>query len=787
VRTKAIIAALLLIGSVLPSVGARHLSAGYEDTVGLGAEESPTDPTVPQEAYERGVATEDCYESEGEISAEAAREATAGDAFCGELVYHQGTGLEQVGPSDQELLAEGIGGFDVHVANYMGTAIERFNQPFVDPVWQGVHDVGQELGLTDSADDADDEDGDRTQAYHVAVHYPFATHVVQSQTGAWEMNGPMSQEPYQAFVGFLYDDEGNPISGERLKSMIGAADIPDSAVPAVCGFEPFGDFAAINNIGSCGIELTYFGPRDSDTEFRSYDEECKSPAYVCSPASGGAWHGRIQCPATCTGNSEFNYEILHWVAGPVLEQDCNGRAPGFALDPKAGSSLPYMAHDLDVYSPTASAVEQASFPTTWTWANDGADTVQQDAEERAGDVLSNAPDLPGGPDLSSVDEAQTLVTKANRVEPNAEAAGALGDTSQSLTDDALERSITECQALTSSEEVDTVDDWVDIVDGDVALGVTGERSGSGLENFAGADLAGFGTGNDGLYLTSADHQDSANRPGPGTMWTEGKVGMFTDKNDDADYDQVFLGAKYQVDEIEETGAYPLLWDMWVEDTEPAPGQGCTAVGGATHTEMMVDAGYGADTGLAQLVYLNEPTTFVDTETGQTSPYPEGNTIFVLGSNAVHELWSPGDPTADSALASEIASTVADLQAYADAANGDDPAPNVVMPGEDLGLDSDFETQCREPTGGFTSALSFVHDCSLDCSGDTIATVYTFDVARGDGTLGGGSELGQPPVFSTENTDAFDFGQGQQTWVDVDPFDNDPDRNRETSSAPPTGE
>lgn len=807
-KTEAIIATILLVGSVLPLASARHLSAGFEDSVGVGVDETPEDPSVPVEDWERGTTREGCFESEGNLSAQAANEAVTADPFCGELIYHQNTSLEHIAPQDQVFLDDDfIGEFDVHNVNYMGSAIERWDQPFVDPVWSGIHDAGQILGMTDSAEEADEQDGDRTQAYHVALYYPFATHVLQEQTGAWEMNGPYSQEPYQAFMGFLYDSNGEPITDEDLKNRIAEDDVRDNAIPAICGFQPFSGFAAINAIGPCGIQLTYIENGDSE-DFRGYEDECESPAYVCNPAAGGAWHGRIQCTTTCAGNSEFSHEIFHWVVAPVLEQDCDQRAPGFSME-HPGDGLPYLAHDLDVYTPTASAVEQASFPTTWEWANDAPDTAidrafdeTSNVTEEINDLLQNISDeLPGAPPLPPLPDTQnvtTFVDKGQRIEPNAHPAGELVETSQSLSDDPdLQRSSEEddgpCAPITSDSEVE--DPWVDIVDGETNLGVTGQRSGSGLENFVGLDLAGFtpsdtglfgvGVEKTGLYLTAEDHQDGSNRPGPATVWTEGKVGMFTDMNDDGDYDQVFLGAKYQPQNVESVGAYPMLWDMWAtENGEPDLGQGCTIVGGKSITQLMDDAGYGANTGLAQLIYLNEPTVFFDPATGEAVPYPDGNNIFVLASNSVHQLWEP-EGTQTHQLGQEISAAIEDLSGYAEANNDGQGPPDVRIPADDLGMDANFQGQCDEPTGGFTSSLTFVHDCAVDCSGDTIATVYSFEVTRENGDLGGGDEEGSIPVFSTDQTERYDFGQGQHTWIDVDPFDGDPDRNREESSAPPT--
>jgi hypothetical protein len=80
-------------------------------------------------------------------------------------------------------------------------------------------------------------------------------------------------------------------------------------------------------------------------------------------------------------------------------------------------------------------------------------------------------------------------------------------------------------------------------------------------------------------------------------------------------------------------------------------------------------------------------------------------------------------------------------------------------------------------------MSFTHSCQVTCEGDTIVTGYTFEVGNAVGALGGGDIF---PVFEPQDS-AFDFGQGTHTWTDVDPFDNNADRNADESSAPPTGD
>jgi hypothetical protein len=370
--------------------------------------------------------------------------------------------------------------------------------------------------------------------------------------------------------------------------------------------------------------------------------------------------------------------------------------------------------------------------------------------------------------------------------------------SSSIDDDSREtiteeRSLSDpCEQLVNSESGGTIDPWVNYLD-------SGVSSNRGLDVGSGATGLAVDEGPVGLYGSESDTHDRDNDPTADTYTTEGKVGIFTDKNDDGDYDQVLGGsdsvdgfgeAVYQEDNIRTTGAYPMLWDMHAfeeggeakVDTE----RGCAIFPDDEISQVMKNAGYGPNTGLVQAVYLSEPTVF--TRASSTNQNPQvygGNNIYLLFSDAARTLWDgelfDGSDTHD--LGEEVDGLVEDLRAHVSAEQDANPDTlGVEVPGDAYNFDSDYIDQCGQSTGGYESKLSFTHACDAGCKGDTIATLYAFEVTRADGKIGS-DEL---PYFTVNGTQ-HSFGEGMHTWHDIDAFDGDETRNEQHKAAPPSDE
>lgn len=797
----AIVIAVVMIVGGIPAVGAEHLSVGYEDAWGVSPEEAPNDEdrTVNASAHERGITTE-CFEANtssadtGEIV-----NASEADPFCGDLVYHNDSSLRQESPQDQDFAVNTISGaldigtFDVrttrsymlaHEARLIRNDLGVNCQPFCEDnpagtgqaLWEAFHSTGETLGLTDGPEEASNQSrDDRTQLYGADVHTLTARYVLQ-QADLHEMNGWYIPGPTRSFVAFLHDDDGNPIGEKRLAESLGPlkddGTIPTDAVPSICGWTPDADFVSTGGTSACEVKFEYEGAHSSDADFKEgYEDKCKSPTYVCSAVSGGAWYANFDCictnfPVDLGEENIRDYIRWHWVVAPTLPE-CGSQEPGFLTE--TGTDIPYLAHDVDVYTnPFAlQGVEDARSAPTVTG------TTSSMAVEQSQNVLE---ELPGFEDTGGV-PLPSSVAKADRVEPNAQPVGALADTSQSMPEEHpngadLFRELGDpCEQLTGSEDEDTIDPWVDLIDGEVVPEITG------------ASISAFGTGasapaSPGLYGNEDAQQDDDNHPGPDLYRTNGNVGLFTDKNDDGTYDAIagdtllFSESKTDGDTIEETGAYPMIWDVRIHETnegfELDEGAGCQIAGDGLTTGAK-EAGFGPETALFQAVYLREPTVFVDQSTGDTIPYLEGDNVYLFLSQSAKAFREQG---VDNHVTAEIDRVVSELSKL-----GSDP--DVVVPGNTFGFTSDFGDQCPEPTGGFTLDMSFAHSCQLDCSDDTIVTGYTFELTKA--TLGGGSYV---PVFSV-NSQAFDFGAGTYAWTDVDPFDNDPDRQDDADASPPT--
>lgn len=806
---------LLIIGTALvlltvPFSSAHHLSAGYEDTVGMTPTESPSDKSVSDEARAAGIES-DCYETKGELTADDASQSATRDAFCGELLYAQGTQFEQASPVDQDLRG-GIATFDVVPASRanvgFGTCIPFCPGdvlPVVGPAtWDAIHTAGSSAGLTHGPGQADDEASTRRfQSFGALVNAPSAATVAQETSGAWEMNGWWlpggaagtvgGGAGTRDFIGFVEDSQGNRLGPDDLETIISNdPDLPSEASPTVCGMSPTVDpvdfvdsFVGLGSAGSaCELPFEYVEPGSGEADFKDgYQNRCESPTYVCGAVGGGYWRssGYLDVLDSDSAGSQDDHVIWHWVIGHA-PSECQGSVePGIDFDP--GTTKPYLAHDLDVWTPITET--RAEEPVSQDGAEDYASAIGGDAVGIAtgapDEAVSNLPPLPGPIDsaVESARDSAFVASKNDRVEPNnAQPVGDLRESSKQEIN--IPRALDDpCSVITSSETSETVDPWVNIVDGEAWQDYTA---------FFLDPIVGF-------YGNTAQHQDDDNSPGPHMYHTTGKIGIFTDKdsvddsqNDDGHYQQLSDDEKYTAKAVTNQGAYPLLWDMWADD-DAAPQDpqvdetgGCERVDDRPFSQVMQDAGYGINTGLVQAIYLREPTVWMDDLNGQVAPFPGGNNIYLQMSEGARDLYDANPDTDANPLDARVDALVAELKDYA-ASKGptSEDSIGVFQPGEQMGLRHDWGSgQCTESTGGFGSSLTFLHDCSVDCSGDTIVTMYTFQVASSDGRLGDGSVI---PIFSPDNED-HDFGANtQHTWYDVDPFDGDPARSDEECSKP----
>jgi hypothetical protein len=246
----------------------------------------------------------------------------------------------------------------------------------------------------------------------------------------------------------------------------------------------------------------------------------------------------------------------------------------------------------------------------------------------------------------------------------------------------------------------------------------------------------------------------------------GKVGVFTDKDDDGRYDQapnrrLFAG-------VDETGAYPLFWDARVEDGTIDTDAGCRIGNeGARLSAAMAQAGYGPQTGLLMVVYKAQPTVLYEWRTSQAFAEPIAGQAYVLLSSSLHA--QRDDRVVQDAIRTALDQVPADLAP-------DDP--RVVYPGDRIAPASDFYEQCGYPTGGYHTSWSFTH-AAHGTEGATIVTGYLLDNQAGDGQLGAEGPL----VAFEPHGEPYSFPQGRHLWLDVDPLDGDPDRNADTCSAP----
>lgn len=841
-RAIALVALILLIGSIPPTV-ARHRSVGYEDEVGVTQDNEPTVPNdaqVDQETeaadtpYEVGTThPSDCTEIGGNLSEEHINNATTADEYCGELVYNEelDSSLEVVSPPDQDIRHSSIGTFDVVRTDLVGfpgglTLCTPFcppggltNLPGGDMRHEIFYDTMAQTGLTDNSNDTEDQQRQNRRNYGSAqVAYPNAAGTVQRQTGMWEMNGWANPNAMHTFVAFLEDDDGQTIGPERLKTMMGNTDLPNKAVPKVCGFTEDRTISTTKSDNFCEFELKYYEPEEEqDPSFTEYGDRCKSPTYVCNSVGGPSWRasppaflGSVASPAMGIGEDVLvpglgagiifgdgdKFVTWHWVVAPA-PQTCSAQEPVVRLQDDQASH-PYLAHDLDSYVPStrlsgadtpspgsleAYADEIASGPvdTVFSTVDTVFETVNSvelpDPVEEQVNETQDAVNEQVNDTNQQVDDAQNDtvgdLSKASRQEPNANPGqNPLADTSKSHV--SVDQTLDDpCQRALSGQTEETLDPWVDMIDSGTSYTVTETTA----------------------YGNTEDHQDDDNNPGPDRISTSGNLGLFADKNDDGDYDT--SGDPYRQDNIANVGAYPMLWNVKVDKTGPASAEitssGSCEFTDTNNTKLSLEAkrlGYGPNTGLFQLIYLQEPTV-VDSNLAAVEErivYGDGNNIFLVASQSVRELMDEDFDDAPSfALEGELDSAVRELKTWVLDNTDVEEEPAVQIPGEEFGLTTDFNHQCLGSTGGFSNQMSFVHDCqTMTCEGDTVITQYVFEVTTDDGRFNE-DQTEVVPAFhgTTDSTESFGGFAPLNVWTDVDPLDGNPDRNDQDTQRPPT--
>lgn len=784
-----IVGIVMLTMGLVPAASGNHMSVGSQDAVGMSPDETPGDKSVPDDRHAVGTtSTDDCFDDDGEAIdpenaadvADKTVEAANNDAFCGRLDYNPDIDqFNAQSPVDQDLRGPIEGGtWDVLYASYAGNYGLSTCYPWCLPgginVYRAAHDAMSEQGLSDNGETAAREDDDGWQEYAMNVLYPNALILAQQETGTWEMDGWAHTVHDQQFIGFLEDSNGEVIDDGRLSDIVDEENLPNDAIPHVCGFSPDTEIV-IDAPGAsfCEVLFRWAEPSDEGTDYNTdnYDNPCTSPTYVCGAAQP-AWYAQLVCktffslggvnPGSfgCAGGdyvavdgedgpawSDNDYDIWHWVVAPSPSECAGAQEPGFVVETPTGASFPYLAHDLDVYTPAATAVDEKGTENVENYLRSTADKTIPDPSEGSDQVPSTTELLP--PEIQ----------KTDRVEPNA-----AGDTSQSVFDE--DRVQEPCDVLRGGLE-EYIDPWVDYIDNQAMLDPLGDPVAGGLD----------------IYLNDDPYQDASNRPGYAMYFTSGQLGVFTDKNDDGDYDQASSDNKLQA--VNAVGAYPMPWDVNLNETKLEEDQAATVAameGGCTPgfsefdwAEEAGKAGYGPHTGLMQIVYLREPTVLFNWITDDTIPFQEGHNAFVQLSPGFQKLHNNTDTRPF--IEAQVTDALKDIPA-------DDPdivyTHNLTEPGV-----RDFYDQCASPTGGFTNTWGFVHSCGAEaggdlCADDTIVTRYVFENLDTNGVLGGsGSNF---PVLEIGGQETA-FPMGVNAWTDVDPFDGDPSRNTNSCDRP----
>lgn len=641
---------------------------------------------------------------------------------------------------------------------------------------------------------ADLSGGDLTQKKTITVTQRALTAIVLGE----DLKAGDNTEGEPAF-----DLDGDGVTDGSFTGV--SSGLPDGAQAEVCGFTPDLDLGDI--AGSiCEIKFDWLNePAGQDGAVpadrqpagsgepllysENYQSECAATAYVCSGFEQGAWYSDLG--STFTEDSTEDYDVYHWIVAPT-ESLCEGdQEPGFAFDPDPSSSKgPYLAQDLDVYTTPTTAAGITGQEHAVLAAEEVANVsaIEEDVDEAIEDNTPQAvPDT-----IDAAEEQANAVTfltdKTDREEPNA-----IGDTSQigpssgrTVSDtgtplETLDRglaAVNQCQVLRGEVETNA-DPWVPRIDVELSTDVVG--------------------GVPQPFLNLDQDQDDANQPGPYQYFNFFQMGIVTDRDDDGEY--AWPG---ETGRFNDPQAYPLLWDMRIQKAgdgtwEVAPG--CTESSGDEQTlsEEMYEAGYGLNTGVIAATYLPEPTYFLNFNTAVTTLFPQGDRVYVAMSNvylekirAGLEASEPGNLASDLLFVEE---RINEVVAKTDSGHTFDA--ETLLTGEDDRVeimavehytdterenfgehDLDFTSGCSFPIWGGQEIWSHGHYTQGGLGdGATVVTGYYLELRDGfdkiDGDkiegfepLGDDTGVWEPPVDATNTFRLFD----------VDPIDNNPDRN-----------
>lgn len=762
------LAGVLLLAT--PGLG-EHLSAGASEAVLVGPTETPETPSVEDELYRSGIA-EDCREADPRANEELAMR----EAICGQLRYHaQAPNLTVISPEDQDLRSPGsddrgsrqVGAFDVQVTHYVGsygleTCHPWCSQPTVRQAYETAHIATRWAGLTEEGDERDRG----TQAYGANLHLPNALQTSQGALTSTPGDGWIFPATDQGFVAHLFDGDGEAIDPLRLGQWVAnrtaEGALPEDAVPLVCGFTPEAELSPRGSAPGCEVRFEWIGKGGPHGP-------CHAAAYICGEANQvwqaevacGVGHGRCSLDrpdrgdrvtverdalasrpeGTGPGDSTRDPVVWHFVVAPSPSLCEGAREPGFATTSSVAEA-PYMAHDLDVYTTIDRwlAPHQATPAVDWT----------------AG--------LPFPVLNETLHEATQPAWRKSASEPNEpRPVGGLNDTSRSRS---IDRTWTNCERLQNPTETKhSFDPWVNVVDGRL------ERTRAEA------------TWNDRRHVDFVDVQTPARAEGrieaptgtdgqrarTGTYTPGGHVGYFADADDSGDFER--LPWSRQFDDAEQRGAYPVLWDMRLDEAgQPNAEASCEVErrGGAETqalTEAMQEAGYGAQTGIVQVVGLAEPAAWTHRLTGVTAPWPAGG-VFVLASSApLHALQAEPNASWSDEKWWLRGQAEAAIEAAAHAVGADPEEAVLLNEFAPRPPSTDYAAQCGEPTGSFTSVWQLTRDCPGDgsCRDGALVTRAMVDVEDPSQAFLEGEAWAQP--FPEGHHEA--FGTEAFAWTDVD--------------------
>lgn len=775
-RSGLLVAAIVLVAA--GSASGYHLSVGADDTLLIAPTERPGDPSVGSGAFAR--ATTRCPSDGWPVTDPSAGGADllGGNRLCGLLRYEDGTTWQQISAKDQ-VLRWNIFSFDVVLSMDVSTYGLQTCLPWCGGVdsWDVARGLARDLvrgtpaeqpwalldqellpiveppnnrypydllhGLLHFAGGPDEDEawaGDQGwQRYAVSLSLPYHLRVF-SNSDAWAL--PVGDT---SFVAFLEDPDG-VIGPKELEAIVKAAKsgglLEGGNLAAICGYTRGTLDAGIHTTPGCQLPFRFVSERPT-TPDRHFKDPCTSPAYLCGAVTP-AWRATVTCgpvlglcgapnpPRDPTVSEQATVESTlwarawHFVVAPYPSA-CDG-----LQEPGVDFRKPFFAHDVDIFRT----------PTIWGaggWTVDNTWRISEPAREEA-EMLA--------------DEAARPILREHRPEPNGGQLGPFQDTSR--TKASIERSKDGCDDLQLRH--DAVDDpWVDHLDARVVRDVA-EPQDRALDLYVLDPLGAFEPG------------DGTDRSGPGQYFTQGRVGLFADVDDDGLTQQAPPGRLWQ--DAWTTGSYPAWWDLWLTNTGGLDRSGSCAPevdDDAGLPVRMVEAGYGRRTGLLQFLYLREPSVWHHEPSGGLVQVAD-DSVVLLTSQAPRMLLNlTGNSVPDTAMTALLDQVLEALEAHATDLGA--PAPRLAVPASVLDEQpnlrpplSDFLPQCGEPTGGFTSEWSFTHACPpVGCAGDLLVTLYVYERTE--------VPPGNPRwIEPLPRTDFHGPPPGFHVWVDVDGFD-----------------